>query len=40
MPTGYLPIDPKLPTDQRGDDMDRKDGMTWLLVFADGWHVC
>lgn len=31
MPTGFLPIDPKLPTAQRWDDMGRKDGMTWLL---------
>ena len=31
MPTGFLPIDPKLPTGQRRDDMGRKAGMTWLL---------
>ena len=35
MPTGFLPIDPKPPTCQRRDDMGRKVGMTWLLVFAD-----
>ena len=40
MSTGFLPIDPSLPSCQRGDDMGRKAGMTWLLVFADGWHVC
>ena len=31
MPTGFLPIDPSLPTCQRRDDMGRKVGMTWLL---------
>ena len=30
-PTGFLPIDPRLPTCQRRDDMGRKAGMTWLL---------
>ena len=32
MPTGFLPIDPKLPTCQRRDDMGRKADMTWLLT--------
>ena len=31
MPTGFLPIDPSLPSCERGDDMGRKIGMTWLL---------
>ena len=31
MPTGFLPIDPRLPTCLRWNDMGRKDGMTWLL---------
>jgi hypothetical protein len=35
MPTGFLPIDPHLPTYQREDDMGRKDGMTGLPVIAD-----
>ena len=35
-PTGFLPIDPKLPTGQRWDDMGRKDGMKWLLSPTQG----
>ena len=31
-PTGFLPIDPRLPTCQRRDDMGRKVGMTWLRL--------
>jgi hypothetical protein len=42
MPTGFLLIDPSLPSCQRGDDMGRKAGMRWLLTeqLATGFLDC